>query len=29
LMTSAWNVIQRRIETHFGRAHRTIAINAH
>ncbi len=28
LMTSAWNVIQRRIETHFGRAHRTIAIGS-
>jgi len=27
LMTSAWNVVQRRIETHFGRAHRTIAIS--
>jgi His/Glu/Gln/Arg/opine family amino acid ABC transporter permease subunit len=27
LMTSAWNVVQRRIETHFGRAQRTIALS--
>jgi polar amino acid transport system permease protein len=30
LMTSAWNLVQHRIETRFGRAHRMVAIsNAH
>lgn len=26
LMTSVWDVIQRRIERHFGRAYKTVAI---
>jgi polar amino acid transport system permease protein len=27
LMTSAWNLVQHRIERRFGRAHRMIAIS--